>query len=148
LSQYLTTWLNIKIIYLKETKMSKPIQQTYEINGTPFQVFDALTNPETFQKWSGAPAKIDDQIGTEFSLFGGNIVGKNLEVIPNQKLVQDWSAAEGGVSHSKVIFTLVATGRGTNVELLHEGVPEASLENISQGWNSYYLGKIQEMFAE
>jgi uncharacterized protein YndB with AHSA1/START domain len=128
--------------------MPKPIQQTYEINGTPSQVFDALTNPETFQKWSGAPAKIDDQVGTEFSLFGGNIVGKNLEVIPNQKLVQDWNAAEQGISHSKVTFTLAATGRGTNVELLHEGVPEASLETISQGWDAHYLGKIQKMFAE
>src|SRR5687767_12169913 len=128
--------------------MSKPIQQTYEINGTPSQVFDALTNPETFQKWSRAPAKIDDQVGTEFSIFGGNIVGKNLEVIPNQKLVQDWTAAEVEVSHSKVTFTLVPTGGSTNVELLHEGVPEAALETISQGWNAHYLGKIQKMFTE
>jgi uncharacterized protein YndB with AHSA1/START domain len=127
--------------------MSKPIEQSYEIKATPSQVFEALTNPDIIQKWSGTPAKMDDQVGTEFSLFGDNIVGKNLEVVPNQKLVQDWAPTDWQTP-SRVTFTLVPSGAGTRVELFHENVPEAALETISQGWNSHYLGKIQKMFAE
>lgn len=66
--------------------MSKPISQSYEIAATPAQVFAALTKADVIQKWSGAPAQIDAQPGTEFVLFGDNIVGKNIEVVPNKKL--------------------------------------------------------------
>ena len=124
----------------------KPIVQSYEVKATPAQVFDALTNPETIKQWSGAPAEIDDQVGTEFSLFGGNIVGKNVEVIPNQKLVQDWS--EGNWEKpSKVTFTLSETSGGTAVDLVHEGVPEQDIPKISEGWQQFYMGQIQKMFG-
>lgn len=126
--------------------MSAPIQQSYEMKATPAQVFEALTNPEIIQKWSGAPATMDDQVGTNFSLFGGGIVGKNLEVAPNQKLVQEWKASDWDRS-SKVAFTLVPTADGTRVELFHENVPDAAYETISQGWGPRYLGQIQKMFA-
>ena len=124
----------------------KPISQTYEMKATPAEVFEALTNPEVIKKWAGGPAQMDNQVGTKFSLFGGGAHGTNLEVIPNQKLVQEWYAEEW-TKPSKVSFTLVPTGAGTILELLHEDVPEAEIQKISEGWNQYYLGQIQKMFA-
>ena len=41
-----------------------------------------------------------------------------------------------------------AKGKKTIVELLHEDVPEKSVNSITDGWNAYYLGAIQEMFDE
>jgi activator of HSP90 ATPase len=127
--------------------MSKPITQTYEVKASPTEVFDALTNADTIQKWSGAPAQIEAQAGTEFSLFGDNILGKNVEIVPNQKIVQDWREKSWETS-SKVTFTLAPKNGGTTVELLHEDVPEAARETISQGWQEFYMGQIQKMFAE
>lgn len=124
----------------------KPITQKYDMNATPGEVFEALTNPAVIQKWSGAPAKMDDKAGTQFSLFGGNIAGSNLEVVPHQKLVQEWYSGEWE-SPSRVTFSLVATDGGTVVELLHENVPEVEVADISEGWKKYYLGQIQRMFA-
>jgi uncharacterized protein YndB with AHSA1/START domain len=124
----------------------KPIVQTYEVKATPTQVFDALTNPATIQQWSGGPAQMDNKVGTNFSLFGGGVHGTNLEVIPNQKLVQEWYAEELE-QPSKVSFTLVPTGEGTIIELLHEGVPEGQIQKFSEGWKQHYLGQIQKMFA-
>lgn len=126
--------------------MTKPISQTYEIQATPAEVFEALTNADVIQKWSGAPARIDAQPGTEFVLFGDNIVGKNIEVVPNKKLVQDW-AEKSWDTRSKVTFTLKGNNGGTTVDILHEGVPDAAMEAISGGWNDYFMGPIQKMFA-
>jgi uncharacterized protein YndB with AHSA1/START domain len=124
----------------------KPITQTYLMNANPEKVFAALTKPELIQQWSGAPATMDAQAGTKFALFGGAIHGANLEVVPNQKLVQAWSAGDWE-KPSTVTFTLSPAPEGTKVELLHEGVPAAAHEMISSGWNANYLGAMQNMFA-
>ncbi len=126
--------------------MSNPITQSYEMKASVTDVFESLTNSDVIQKWSGAPAKMDAQVGTEFSFFGGQIVGKNVEIIPNQKIVQDWREKTWEVD-SKVTFILTEANDGTTVELIHENVPEASVESITQGWKDYYMGQIQKMFA-
>lgn len=127
--------------------MTKPITKTYELEATPAEVFEALTKPNVIQKWSGAPATMDNQVGTEFSLFGGEIVGKNVEVVPNQKLVQDWRPKAWETS-SKVTFSLAASNGGTRLDLRHENVPDDEREMIDQGWDAHYLGQMQKMFAE
>jgi len=131
----------------KELQVMKPITQSYTMKASPEQVFQALTDQKMIEGWSGAPATMNSQVGTEFTLFGGNITGKNLEVVPNQKLVQEWT--EGSwETPSKVIFTLTGNGGETTLELHHEGVPEADQEKIIGGWKEFYLGQIQKMFAE
>jgi activator of HSP90 ATPase len=73
--------------------------------------------------------------------------GVNLEVIKNKKLVQKW-CYDQWEEPSKVTFTIKSKGKKTFVELLHEDVPEKSLKSIDEGWNSYYLGAMQDMFEE
>ena len=36
----------------------------------------------------------------------------------------------------------------TIINLLHEDVPEKSVNSISDGWDAYYLGAMKEMFEE
>jgi uncharacterized protein YndB with AHSA1/START domain len=117
------------------------------MKATPKEVFEALTNPQTIQEWSGGPAKMDDKVGTEFSLFGGSIYGVNLEVTPNQKLVQEWYHRDNPKNPTRVAFTLAAAGDGAKVELLHENIPDDEVTTLSEGWDKYYLGQIQKMFA-
>ncbi|MFL5765408.1 MAG: SRPBCC domain-containing protein [Bacteroidia bacterium] len=123
------------------------IQQTYEMNATPEEVFQALVDPEIMQDWSGDEAKMSGEVGAKWSLWGGQMFGTNLEVVKNKKLVQEWCYDQWD-QPSKVTFTIKAKGKKTVVELLHEDVPEKSLNSITDGWNAYYLGAMQEMFDE
>lgn len=123
------------------------IEQTYEMNATPEQVFDALLNPEIIQIWSGDEAKMSAEVGGNFVLWGGQMFGTNLEIIKNKKLVQEWNYDQWD-KPSKVTFTIKIKGKKTIVELLHEDVPEKSLNSITDGWGTYYLGSMQEMFEE
>jgi len=63
------------------------IQQTYEMNATPEEVFEALVNPEIIQLWSEDEAKMSDQVGGTFMLWGGQMFGKNLEVVKSARMV-------------------------------------------------------------
>ncbi len=121
------------------------IKQTYEMEATLEEVFEALVNEDLMQNWSGDEVKMSPDVGAKFSLWGGQMFGTNLEVIKNRKIVQEW-CYDQWEAPSKVTFTLHASDNGTSVELVHEGVPEKSLANITEAWNLYYLGAIQEMF--
>ena len=101
------------------------IEQTYEINASAEKVFEALTNADIIQNWSGDEVKMSASVGDNFSLWGGQMFGTNLEVVKNKKLVQEW-CYDQWEQPSKVTFTLKAKGKSTIVELLHEDVPEKS----------------------
>jgi activator of HSP90 ATPase len=125
------------------------ISQKYEMDAKPEEVWDALVNSETIEIWSKDEAKMKAEVGAEWMLWGGQMFGTNLEVEPLKKLVQAWCYEEWDKDKpSKVTITLKQKGRKTIVELLHEDVPEKSLKSITEGWNTYYLGAIKEMFEE
>jgi activator of HSP90 ATPase len=124
------------------------ITQIYEIDASAEELFDALVNPDVIEIWSRDEAKMGDGIGDTFSLWSGQMFGKNLEVIPNKKLVQEWSY-ENWEAPSKVTFTLKSKSKNkTIIELLHEDVPEKAHRSIESGWDEYYLGAIKRMFEE
>jgi uncharacterized protein YndB with AHSA1/START domain len=124
----------------------EPIRQTYLINASPAQVWQALTEDVVIQKWSAAAAAFVPQAGMDYSLLDGTIVGKIVEVVPNKKLVQTWKPNDWTIDNSVVTFTLTPVGKKTRVDLLHENVEEFDYEGTSEGWDIYYLGAIQRMF--
>lgn len=122
----------------------KDYKTYFEIKAEPEDVFTALTNPFTIELWSGESAQMSDQVGDEFSLWGGDIIGKNLEVVKNEKLVQQWYFGDDG-SESIVTIKLWPKKSSTSVELFHSNIPEEAYENIVDGWNEAYLGAIKAL---
>ena len=66
----------------------KDYKKYYLLSGKPEEVYNALTNPATIQLWSGEPAEMSTEPGSEFALWDESISGKNLEFIPGKKIVQ------------------------------------------------------------
>lgn len=124
----------------------KDFKMYIDIKAEPMDVFTALTNPFTVELWSGETAVMSAEEGFEFSLWGGDIVGKNLEVIANEKLVQEWYF-EGVDSAEKSIVTFKIWPKGANssVELRHTNIPDDAYDNIVEGWNDSYLGAIKAL---
>lgn len=106
-------------------------------------VWDALTNAETIEKWSGQEARMDDQPATQFALFGGDIYGRNNTVHPPQLLKQEFRDGHF-FSPTIVTFKLFPNiGDTTSIEVIHEGVRYDLKESIIDGWHRYYFGPIQ-----
>jgi activator of HSP90 ATPase len=125
----------------------KVIKQLHHINAPLEKVWQALTDPKDIDSWGGGPAKMSAKEGTSFSLWGGDIHGKNLEVIGNKKLVQEWFSGDWK-KPSKVSFTLKEDKGKTTVSLLHEDVPDDEEADIAEGWDIYYLGEIKKLLEK
>jgi uncharacterized protein YndB with AHSA1/START domain len=117
--------------------------QTFLINAPANLVWQCLTDPDLIDGWGGGPATMDAKLGTEFELWGGDIWGKNIEVIPHKKLKQEWYAGEWD-QPSIVTFEISGSGKQTNVQLTHEQMPENEQKSLEDGWQQYYLGPLKE----
>lgn len=121
----------------------KTIKQTYKIKAPIAKVWQALVDPSEIDFWGAGPAEMDDKVGTEFSLWGGDIHGKNIEVADSKKLIQEWFGGEWD-EPSIATFTLKVADGKTEVELIQTNVPDDEAKEISDGWKQYYLGAIKE----
>src|ERR1700722_15177699 len=72
----------------KSRNRVKDFKKYYRLPATPEEVYIALTNPLTIELWTGEPAEMSVEPGSEFSMWDGSIVGKNLEFEENKKVVQ------------------------------------------------------------
>jgi activator of HSP90 ATPase len=109
----------------------------------PSRVYQSLVDAKTFAEVTGAPASGDSAEGASFSLFGGHITGRHVELVPGKRVVQAWRAKtwpEG--AYSIVRFELEAQGTGTHLVFDHEGFPAGLTEHLAGGWQSNYWDKI------
>ena len=115
------------------------ISQSISINASAAKVYQALISAEQFSEVTGAPADIASDEGGEFSCFGGQITGRHIELIPEQRIIQAWrvKAWPEGV-FSEVRFDLNASGDATTLELTHTGYPDDAAEHLEPGWHKMY----------
>jgi len=106
-------------------------------------IFSALTNPFTIELWTGFPAVMEAVEDTEFSLWEGDISGRNLSIIANKQLIQEWYF-EDQESPSVVSIILIEENSKTRIELTHTNIPDEAYENISTGWKDYYFKPLKK----
>lgn len=105
--------------------------------------FDKLTamSPEMKAgKSLGTQAtQISREVGGTFVIFGGHIIGRNLELIPGQRIVQAWRVVDWDSGHYSVArFDLSAQAPGTKIVFDHTGFPKGQAEHLAAGWKSHY----------
>jgi activator of HSP90 ATPase len=117
------------------------------ISAPPEEVYLALTLEATIQLWTGDKVEMKAEPGTEFSLWDGSIVGKNLEFEPGKKIVQQWYFGEQA-EESIVTIKLHPHTQGTSLELRHTNIPDDDYDEITDGWDTVYLGSLQDFYEE
>jgi activator of HSP90 ATPase len=124
------------------------LTQKIDLSANAKRIYEALLDSKQFAAFSDAPAHIDRRAGGAFSLFGGLIVGRNIELVPDERIVQAWRPADWtpGV-YSLVKFELVAHGQHTQLVLDHTGFPEGGFEHLNSGWKSHYWDALTKYLA-
>jgi len=116
------------------------------------RVYEALMDAKQFDKVvqlsaamksgmapGAKPTEIGREAGGAFALFGGYITGRQLELVPNERIVQAWRAAgwdPGDYSIAK--FQLVEQVAGTKIVFDHAGFPRGKAEHLAEGWKMNY----------
>jgi uncharacterized protein YndB with AHSA1/START domain len=125
---------------------AESIHQEVVFHTSRKRVYAALTDAEQFTKvmrlskfTDGPAAAISREAGGSFSLFGDRIVGRQLELVPNERLVQAWRAGhwETGM-YSIARFELKEQAEQTRIVFDHTGFPNGQAEHLLEGWNSNY----------
>ena len=115
------------------------IHQEIDFTASPQRIYEALLDTKQFTAFSGLPAEINRETGGAFSVFKGHIIGRNLELVPNQRIVQAWRVVtwpEGAYSIAR--FELKAQGSGTHLVFDHIGFPEGLHDHLAEGWEEHY----------
>ncbi len=123
----------------------KDLKRYFFLKAGPEDVYNALTNQQMIEIWTGEEALMAPEPGTEFSLWGGSISGMNLEFEKDKKIVQQWFFGEQE-ARSVVTIILHPEKKGTKVELHHTNIPDEAFENISEGWEEDYIKALKALF--
>lgn len=85
------------------------------------------------------PTQLSPLEGSAFALFGGYIVGRQIELVPNELIVQAWRAlswARGTYSIAR--FELIDQGKSTQLIFDHTAFPQGQAEHLASGWQENY----------
>lgn len=123
----------------------KTFKKTFKINAEPADIYAALTNPYTIELWSGYSAKMSTEPGSEFSLWEGDIEGKNLEFVQDKKVVQEWYFGDQP-EKSVVTISITPDRENSAVTVEHTNIPDEEFDGIAEGWREYYMGAIITFF--
>uniref|UniRef100_A0A8D8SUN4 Activator of 90 kDa heat shock protein ATPase homolog 1 n=1 Tax=Cacopsylla melanoneura TaxID=428564 RepID=A0A8D8SUN4_9HEMI len=112
------------------------------------QFYDALTNPDFVKVFTNGPVRMDAQKGGKFDMFGGNINGEFVELVPNKKIVKKWRNNSWKSGHySTVTISIEQRSDHTQVIFKQTGIPEGEEESTRMNWNRYYWEALKRTFG-
>jgi activator of HSP90 ATPase len=122
------------------------IHEEVEFKASPAQIYAALLDAKQFAALTGAPAVIDAKAGGAFSLFGGQIEGRTVELVENVRVVQAWRPANWTAGdYSLVEFQLKPQGTGTLLIFDHKGFPKGDYDHLLAGWHEHYWAALKKV---
>ena len=130
---------------------SKTIVQSVFIKASPHEVYEVFIDSKKHSKLTESKAKISREIGGEFTIFEGDLEGKNIELIQDERIVQSWKSNEESwpkTHYSTITIELESAGNGTLLKFVQTEVPLASYESVKEGWNEYYWEPMKNMLEK
>jgi uncharacterized protein YndB with AHSA1/START domain len=135
------------------SRAEEAIHQEPVFKASRKRVYEALTDANQFgkvvqlsaamqtggMKTGTASVTISREAGGAFSAFGGYVTGRQIELVPNERIVQVWRAGSWDPgSFSIARFVLVEQGTETKVKFDHTGFPKGQAEHLAEGWRINY----------
>jgi len=140
---------------------AEAIHQETVFKASRKRVYEALTDAKQFDKvmhlsaamqsgmaLGNSPTEISREVGGPFTLYGGHILGRHIELVPNERIVQAWRVAtwSPGV-YSIAKFELVEQGSDTKLVFDHAGFPAGQAQHLAEGWKSNYWEPLAKFLA-
>lgn len=143
------------------SRTAESIHQEPVFAASPARVYEALTNAAQFDKVSklsaamksgmapaAKPTRINPVPGGAFSLFGGYVTGRNIELVRDTRIVQAWRPASWNPGvYSIAKFELLAQGSGTKIIFDHTGFPAGTGQHLAEGWHDNYWKPLARFLA-
>jgi activator of HSP90 ATPase len=140
---------------------AEAIHQELIFKATRKRVYEALSETKQFNNVvmlsagmksgpppGALPTEISREVGGTFALFAGHIVGRHLELVPQERIVQAWRVAdwEPG-AFSIASFRLTTEGSGTRITFDHAGFPKGLGQHLAEGWKLNYWEPLEKFLS-
>jgi activator of HSP90 ATPase len=103
---------------------------------------DLLTAPDA------KATAISSHVGGAFTLFGGYITGRNLELTPGKRLVQAWRAGGWDAGEYSVVrFELRGDPAGCRIVFDQHGFPASQGRSLAYGWRVHYWEPLSKFLS-
>ena len=124
------------------------IHYDIDFKPSPQRIYAALLDAKQFAVFSGLPAVIEPKPGGAFSLFGGLIGGRNIELIEDRRIVQAWRPShwDQGI-YSIVRFELKPRGAESSLAFDHTGFPAGEYDHLDWGWHNHYWEPLKKFLV-
>jgi activator of HSP90 ATPase len=136
------------------SRTAESIHQEVVLKASRKRIYDALTDAKQFTKitelggMQAPPAQISSQVGGSFSCFGGHIVGRHVELVADQRIVQAWRVVDWDAGHYSIArFELKEQGSQTQIIFDHTGFPVGQAEHLAEGWKGHYWEPLAKYLA-
>jgi len=141
---------------------AESIHQKPHFAASARKVFEALVDTRQFDKviqlsaavaskvaLGNKPTQISREAGGTFVVFGGHIFGRQIEILPNERIVQAWRVRdwEPGL-YSVARFQVVEKNGGTKINFDHSGFPPGEGEHLAAGWKANYWEPLAKFLAK
>jgi uncharacterized protein YndB with AHSA1/START domain len=123
---------------------------TSVIPATPEEIYEAWLDSLSHTEMTGSEASMSGEVGAEVSAWDGYISGRNLELVPGERIVQSWRTSKFADEHqdSVVTITFAEAGDGTLLTLVHSNVPDDQRSYEEGGWESNYFEPMRVYFTK
>ena len=141
-------------------RTEEAIHQEVIFKTTARRIYDALTDASQFQKVellsdamesldvNSHPAAISREPGGPFSLFGDYIVGRQIELVANRRIVQVWRVESWAAGvYSLVKFEFTEQDSTTKLVFDHVGFPAGTAEHLAAGWYANYWDPLRKFIG-
>jgi uncharacterized protein YndB with AHSA1/START domain len=131
-------------------KMQYAFTLTTTIPASAQEIYEAWLDSLAHSEMTGSEAIMSDEVGAEVAAWDGYITGRNLELVPGERIVQSWRTNEFTDQHEDSIITLTLeeVADGTLLTLVHSKVPQEQTSYERGGWQVHYFEPMNEYFAK
>lgn len=122
------------------------LMETFKV--APDRLFEILSDPQLVQAWTNSSVKYNFAENGEFALFGGNITGSFVKIVPNKEIEFKWRMKKYPEGHfARVKFILRDQNDSTDLVIEATDVPEEHYDETSNGFTRYYMQNIGRTFG-
>ena len=125
------------------------VQKVVFKNTTPKALYELYMDAKKHSMISGGRAEISAKEGTKYSVHGGYITGKNLQLVKNKLIVQTWRAVgwDKNDVDSTFIINLEEKGKDVVLHAIHANLPDKAASGIDKGWHDHYWNPWKQHLA-
>jgi activator of HSP90 ATPase len=143
------------------SRVAESIHQEVSFKENRKRIYEALIDAKQFDKvmrlsaamqsgmpLGAKPTQISRENGGGFVVFGGHIEGRQIELIPNERIVQAWRVVTWDAGLFSIArFVFIEQGAGTKIVFDHSGFPIGQADHLAEGWKSNYWEPLEKYLA-